>query len=152
MNRYLLDTNFVSELRKNKPHGAVLEWFSGLQETQISLSAVTLGELQAGVEVTRRQNVAKAEQIEQWLESLAESYLILPMDAVCFREWARLMNGKPDRLVVASRNERDFTQLTVQIFNPFTSELVQPSRILSRTRGFCCAKLSPTPDAHVCRH
>ena len=136
MNRYLLDTNVVSELRKNKPHGAVLEWFSSLQDTQISLSALTLGELQAGVELTRRQNAAKAEQIEHWLESLSGSYLILPMDAVCFREWARLMNGKPDRLlqdamiaatarvhqlIVASRNERDFTQLTVQIFNPFTS-------------------------------
>ena len=136
VNRYLLDTNVVSELRKNKPHDAVLSWFSGLQDTQIYLSAVTLGELQAGVELTRQQDVAKAEQIEQWLEKLAESYSILSMDAACFREWARLMSGKPNRLIpdamiaatarlhqliVASRNERDFGQLSIQVFNPFTS-------------------------------
>jgi len=50
VNRYLLDTNVVSELRKPKPHGAVLAWLRELQESQICLSAVTIGELQAGVE------------------------------------------------------------------------------------------------------
>jgi toxin FitB len=43
MKRYLLDTNVVSELRKPKPHGAVVAWLTDLQDDQIFLSAVTLG-------------------------------------------------------------------------------------------------------------
>jgi predicted nucleic acid-binding protein len=134
MNRYLLDTNVVSELRKPKPHGAVFGWLSGLQESQIYLSAVTIGELQTGVERTRRQDPQKASQIQSWIDLLELSYQVLPMDALCFREWARLMHGEPDDLledvmiaataqihdlILATRNERDFASLGLQIFNPF---------------------------------
>ena len=45
---YLLDTNVVSELRKSKPHGAVLAWFEAIEDTQLHLSAVTVGEIQPG--------------------------------------------------------------------------------------------------------
>jgi hypothetical protein len=45
---YLLDTNVVSELRKPKPHGAVLAWFEATADEQLHLSAVTIGEIQAG--------------------------------------------------------------------------------------------------------
>lgn len=134
MNRYLLDTNVVSELRKSKPHGAVLAWMNELQENQIYLSAVTIGELQAGAERTRGQDPHKAAQIRSWIDLLEQSYQVLPMDAACFREWARLMHGKPDHLLedlmiaatariheltVATRNERDFASVEVQVFNPF---------------------------------
>ena len=50
---YLLDTNVVSELRRPRPHGAVLAWLSDIPDAELHVSAVTLGELQAGVEVTR---------------------------------------------------------------------------------------------------
>jgi predicted nucleic acid-binding protein len=134
VNRYLLDTNVVSELRKPKPHGAVLAWLKELQESQIYLSAVTIAELQAGVEQTRGQDPNKAAQIESWIDLLEGTYQVLPMDSLCFREWARLMNGKPDHLledvmiaatarihdlIVGTRNERDFAPLGVQVFNPF---------------------------------
>jgi toxin FitB len=134
LNRYLLDTNVVSELRKPKPHGAVLCWIKDLQADQIFLSAVTIGELQTGVELTRRQDSVKAAAIELWVDQLAESLQVLPMDARCFREWARLMEGKAERLLedvmiaatarihhltVATRNERDFKQLGVQVLDPF---------------------------------
>ena len=134
MNRYLLDTNVVSELRKLRPHGAVLAWIEHLQADQIYLSAVTIGELQTGVELTRRQNPAKAVEIERWVDQLAESFQVLPMDTQCFREWARLMEGKTERLledvmiaatarihrlIVATRNEKDFAPLAVQVVDPF---------------------------------
>jgi predicted nucleic acid-binding protein len=92
--RYLLDTNVLSELRRNKPHGAVLAWLKGLREDQIFLSAVCLGEIQAGIERVRRHDPRKADEIEAWLERVAVSYQILPMDGPCFREWGRLMNKK----------------------------------------------------------
>ena len=134
MKRYLLDTNIVSELRKRKPHGAVLTWFRGLHEEQIFISAVTIGELQAGIELTRTQDPQKAGEIENWLDQIADSYQVLPMGTPCFREWGRLMQGKEDELiedgmiaatgrvhglVVATRNESDFRRLKVEILNPF---------------------------------
>ena len=134
MNRYLLHTNVVSELRKLRPHGAVLAWIKQLQPEQIYLSAVTIGELQTGVELTRHQDPAKAAEIELWVDQLAESNQVLPMDASCFREWARLMEGKAEHLIedvmiattarihqltIATRNERDFRPLGVQVLDPF---------------------------------
>lgn len=134
MSEYLLDTNVISELRKPKPHGAVLSWLNQLQANQVYLSAVTLGELQAGVERTRQQDPDKAREIEQWIDQLVDSHQVLPMDTQCFREWARLMEGQPDHLVedvmiaatarvrgliVATRNDRDFARFDVQIVNPF---------------------------------
>ena len=134
MNKYLLGTDVVSELRKVKPHGGVLSWVKSLRDDQIFLSAVTFGELQRGIERTRAQNRIKAEEIESWMERLSASSQILSMDLVCFREWARLMEGKQEHLlenamiaatarihglVVATRNDRDFAQLGVTVLNPF---------------------------------
>ncbi len=137
MNRYLLDTNVVSALRKTRPHGAVVAWLNDQPGENSFLSAVTLGELQAGVERLRRQDAVKARQIEVWVDQVAASYQILPMDRACFREWARLMDQKPDQLltdgmiaatarvhqlIVVSRNERDFKHLGVRILNPFKTD------------------------------
>lgn len=134
MNRYLLDTNVVSELRRTKPHGAVVAWMQTLRPEQIFLSAVTIGELQAGVELTRKSDASKALEIETWLTMVEASFTALPMDSPCFREWARLMSGKSQNLIedamiaatarvhgleVATRNERDFRQFEVGAFNPF---------------------------------
>lgn len=134
MTRYLLDTNIISELRKAKPHGAVVAWIQTLRAEQIFLSAVTIGELQAGVELTRRSDAAKAREIESWINLVEDSFAALPMDSACFREWARIMAGKSTELIedamiaatarvhgldVATRNERDFRKLEVRAFNPF---------------------------------
>jgi predicted nucleic acid-binding protein len=134
MNRYLLDTNVVSELRKPRPHGGVVAWLNHQQEDQLFLSAVTMGELQTGIERTRRQGPSKANDIESWADQLAASFQILPMDTPCFREWGRILDRNPDRLledamiaatarvhqlIVATRNEADFRQLNVRILKPF---------------------------------
>lgn len=134
--RYLLDTNIVSELCKSKPHGAVVAWIKTLRPEQIFLSAVTIGELQAGVELTRKNDAAKAAEIENWLSLVEVSFSVLPMDSACFREWARLMAGKPSELIegamiaatarvhgleVATRNERDFRQFHIEAVDPFQS-------------------------------
>ena len=131
---YLLDTNVVSELRKPKPHGAVLAWFSGVEDLQIHLSAVTIGEIQVGIELTREQDEAKALEIEAWLEQVASSYNVLAMDAAVFRAWARLMHRKSDTvyedamiaatakthgLTVVTRNVADFKPFGVPLLNPF---------------------------------
>jgi toxin FitB len=132
---YLLDTNVVSELRKPRPHSAVVAWIQGVPDNELFISALTLGELQAGAERTRRQDRKKAESIEAWIDQLSEAYEVIPMDASMFREWARLMEGRSDhlledamiaatarvrQLIVVTRNVRDFKALTVEVLNPFT--------------------------------
>lgn len=131
---YLLDTNVVSELRKPRPHGAVLAWLQSLDDSQLYVSAVTLGEIQAGIELTREQDPTKASDIEAWLNQLSGSYNIVPMNAEAFRAWAKLMHRKSDTLyedamiaaialshglTVATRNVADFQALGMAVLNPF---------------------------------
>ena len=134
--RYLLDTNVVSELRKQRPHVGLVAWLKSIDDAQLYLSAVTLGEIQAGIELTREQDPGKAQEIEAWLELVAGAYNVLSMDAASFRAWARLMHRKSDTLyedamiaatarvhglTVATRNVNDFKALGLAVFNPFAS-------------------------------
>ena len=95
---YLLDTNVVSELRRPRPHGAILNWIADVPAEQLFVSAVTVGEIQAGIEITREQDAAKAEDLEGWLNKVLATYGVLPMDAAAFREWARLMHRRSDAI------------------------------------------------------
>lgn len=131
---YLLDTNVISELRKPKPHGAVLAWLKSVDDSELHLSAVTLGEIQAGIELTRDQDAAKAAEIQAWVDLAASAYNVLPMDGAAFRAWARLMHRQSDtlyedamiaataqvhRLTVVTRNTADFKPFGVKVLNPF---------------------------------
>lgn len=132
---FLLDTNVVSELRKLKPHGAVVAWLESVDDVTLHLSAVTVGEIQAGIELTRNQDAAKAAELEAWLDLVALTYNILPMNGPEFRRWARLMHRKSDvhyedamiaataaehRLTVVTRNVKDFRHFDVDVLNPFS--------------------------------
>ena len=132
---FLLDTNVVSELRRIRPHGSVLAWLRATPEEHLHIAAVTIGELQAGVEVTRDQDPDKATQIESWIDNIAATYNIVPLDASIFRRWARLMHrvgrqysedamiaatAEVRNLTVVTRNVRDFKHFGVAIFNPFS--------------------------------
>ncbi len=131
---YLLDTNVISELRRIKPHGAVISWIQSIEDKDLYLSAVTIGEIQAGIEITREQDVTKAMQIEQWLDLVADSYNVLSMDSSVFRAWAQMMHrtsdtlyedamiaatAKQHNLIVATRNIADFKGFEVKLLNPF---------------------------------
>ena len=96
---YLVDTNVVSELRRQRPHPAVAEWIRPLSAEQLFLSAVTVGEIQAGIEITREQDRTKANQLEVWLDQVIASYQVLVLDGPVLREWARLMHRQSDTLI-----------------------------------------------------
>jgi predicted nucleic acid-binding protein len=133
---YLLDTNVVSELRRTKPHGAVVQWIQDVAEADLHISAVTIGEIQAGIEVTRDQHEAKAAEIEHWLDLVATSFNIVAMDAAAFRMWARLMHrasntlyedamiaaiAKVHKYTLVTRNVVDFKHFGIPMLNPFTT-------------------------------
>ncbi|HMN79170.1 MAG TPA: type II toxin-antitoxin system VapC family toxin [Burkholderiaceae bacterium] len=131
---YLLDTNVISELRRPKPHGAVLAWLRSVPDSDLHISAVSLGEIQAGIELIREQDARKAAEIERWADRVAASHNLLVMDADTFRIWARLMHRRSDtlyedamiaatalhyRLTVVTRNVADFSHFGVELLNPF---------------------------------
>ena len=134
---YLLDTNVVSEFRRSRPHGAVLEWIAGIPRELLFVSAFTIGEIQAGIETTREQDPDRAAELEAWLDIVLASYRFIPMTTDIFREWARLKHrkspslvddamvaatAKVNNLIVVTRNTRDFVELGVDCLNPFETQ------------------------------
>jgi hypothetical protein len=133
---FLLDTNVVSELRRPRPHGAVLVWLQNVDDADLHLASVTLGKIQAGIERTREQDSAKASEIERWLDQVNATFNILSLDGPAFRCWAQLMHRQSDtlyedamiaaiakvhQLTVVTRNVADFNGFDVSLLNPFAS-------------------------------
>lgn len=111
-----------------------MNWVNGVPAEQLFLSAVTVGEIQAGIEITREQDAVRADELQAWLEQIAASAAILPMDAAIFQEWARIKHRKPvaltedamiaatakiHGLTVVTRNLRDFREFGVKLLDPF---------------------------------
>jgi len=112
----------------------VVSWLEGVADADLHLCAVTLGEIQAGIEITREQDADKAAAIEAWSDQVATAYNVLFMDAAIFRLWAKLMHRQSNtvyedamiaacaithKLTVVTRNVRDFERFAVPLFNPF---------------------------------
>lgn len=131
---YLLDTNVVSELRRPRPHGAVVSWLREIDDERLFTSAMTIFELQKGAELTRRGEPARAAAIERWIDQIVETYRVLPVDAPVARLGAKLVHGRsPDlqedamiaatalvhNLTVVTRNIRDFAHFDVPTLDPF---------------------------------
>jgi len=131
---FLLDTNVVSELRRVRPHGAVVAWLNSVSKTSLRICAVTLGEIQRGVELTRARDPAKAREIEIWADKLENSFSVIPADAAVFRRHARLMQRRSDSFyedaliaatalindfVVVTRDVADFESFGARVLDPF---------------------------------
>ena len=112
----------------------MLAWFRGINDRDIHISAVTFGEFQSGIEITREQDPTKAAEIEEWVDQVAANWKILSMDAATFRVWAKLMHGRSNALLddamiaataivhelrIVTRNVRDFKDFGVELINPF---------------------------------
>jgi toxin FitB len=132
--RFLLDTNIVSELRKPRPHGAVLAWFAAHHEAYFAIPAIAVFELQMGTEKLRIQDPQRAATFDWWIARIAAADNVLPLDAAAAREAARLLTGhsivlladamiaaiaKVNGLTIATRNTRDFERFAVPLTNPF---------------------------------
>lgn len=133
---YLLDTNIISEVRKGTkcdPH--VAAWYDSIDDAEIYLSVLVLGEIRKGVERARSSDPAQARALEKWLTTVAESFAerILTVDQAVADEWGRMGAKRPvstvDALLaatakihgmtLATRNTADVADLGAHIFNPF---------------------------------
>lgn len=124
-------------MRRPRSHGAVLAWLRNVDDADLHLASVTLGEIQAGIERTREQDPPKASEIERWLDQVSDTFNILSLDGPAFRCWAQLIHRQSDTLYedamiaaiakvhhlpVVTRNMADFSGFEVPLLNPFTTD------------------------------
>ena len=91
MIEYLLDTNTLSALMKERPIAA-LERRLAQRQRACAIPAPVVDELQFGV--SRITHAERRSMYQQWLESLLADFPVVPLDALCAqwhgRERARL--------------------------------------------------------------
>jgi len=131
---YLLDTNVISELRRVRPHGAVLAWIKSVPSEMMFVPAAVIGEIQIGIERTANSDLLRAKELSSWLDQVLATSQCLSADAGTFQIWGRLAHRlAPDMLVdaliaataqqrnltVVTRNISDFEKLGVRLLNPF---------------------------------
>jgi predicted nucleic acid-binding protein len=136
---FLLDTNVVSELRKGgtgRAHPSVVAWAGSVDAATLFLSVVTILEIERGVLLAERRDVAQGATLRAWFERQvlpAFEGRILPIDATVARRCAALHvpDPKSDRdaliaatalvhgLSVATRNTADFVATGVGLVDPF---------------------------------
>ncbi|PKO15834.1 MAG: VapC toxin family PIN domain ribonuclease [Chloroflexi bacterium HGW-Chloroflexi-10] len=136
---YLLDTCVLSEFTRRKPEEKILQWVASIDEERLFLSAVTIGEIQRGIERLPDSN-RKTELQVWWNNGLLDRFhdRVLPLDAQTMLLWGSLTarmenNGQPmsvmdaliaatafqHNLIVVTRNQSDFLLCGVQLINPW---------------------------------
>lgn len=136
--KFLLDTCVISELRKPKENPALADWISGVDESDLFLSVITIGELEKGV--ARLPGGKKKAAVGEWIRHAVANRFgarILPVDPSVASCWggllaAREKAGRPmpvlDGLIAATaiasdctlvtRNTKDFEGCGVRLLNP----------------------------------
>jgi len=136
MNGFLLDTNVVSELRKNERCAPkVNAWASTVPRNQDFLSVLVVGELMRGATLKRRTDPRTADALEKWIARLTHLYAerIFPITLEIAQEWGRLSALRPippedgllaatalvHRLTLVTRNVKNVEGLGVSLLNPW---------------------------------
>ncbi|MBX9569461.1 MAG: type II toxin-antitoxin system VapC family toxin [Candidatus Obscuribacterales bacterium] len=139
MRGFLLDTNFISELRKPAPEKKVLQWLDSVNENALHLSVLTLGELSKGITLMPKSK--RQQQLLDWYQldlQLRFAGRLLPIDVRIAEKWGIMaangfLNGKPlsvidgliaatavtHDLILVTRNAKDFRDHIKDLFNPW---------------------------------
>ena len=132
---YLLDTVVVSELRKRRRSLHVVTWINSVAPTTLFFSAVTIAEIERGIERERSIDPKFAAELASWLDVTLRAYgeRILPLTVAIARRWGRLAAQIGNReldlaiaatalehgLTLVTRNVSHFTPTGVATLNPF---------------------------------
>ena len=134
---FVLDTNVISELRHGKPNQSpqVRSWAANQPAQQLFLSAITMRELEKGVQALERRTPPQGSALRAWLRSVRQAFSgrILPFTDITasLRASLHLPNprGERDAMIAATalehgfsvvtRNVSDFENTGVALINPW---------------------------------
>ena len=136
MSGFLLDTNILSELRKeSRCDPGVRTWFEKASSDQLFISVLVLGEIRQGIERIRLRDQPQAEALEKWLTWISSEFAdhILPVDEHVAEQSGRLGSRQTapvldsliaataltHNLAVVSRDAEGFRNTGVRLINPF---------------------------------
>jgi predicted nucleic acid-binding protein len=130
---YLVDTNVVSEARRNTPQAVA--WLRAVPPSSIYLSVITLGEIMKGIALKERSDRQAAGHLAEWLLTLRQEFAdqILPISEAVAIEWGRIVALRPrgdsdgliaatakvHALILVTRNVADFDDMSLSIVNPW---------------------------------
>jgi len=140
--KYLLDTNIISEFISKNPNQKVVDFVNSINENDIYLSVITLGEIKVGIEkLNKDTHYKKIDTLLNWLENdLMQRFKdrILEIDTKTILKWGEITAkmqkvGKPmpimdsliastclvNELVLITRNSKDFYSLDIEMINLF---------------------------------
>lgn len=135
---YLLDTNVVSESERPTPNPSVITWLAARDESNVYLSALTIGEIRRGIEML--DSGKKKTQLRNWVDGIRATFAgrILPITESTFAAWGTMFASFEKKgmkrpifdslleatalehdLILVTRNVRNFQQSSVTILNPW---------------------------------
>jgi predicted nucleic acid-binding protein len=117
---FLLDTNVISELRQGKPQpsAAVRRWAADQPSHRLFLSAITILELELGIQSLERRTPPQGSALRSWLAGVRAAFAgrILPFGentaAVCASLHIPNPRSERDAMIAASALEHKFTVVT----------------------------------------
>src|SRR5205823_3564296 len=137
MSGFLLDTNVLSELRKeSRCDPGVSDWIEHTVAEELFVSVMVLGEIRRGIERIRMRDRNQTRALEKWLQKLTAEFAdrILQVDERVADRWGRLGLQQPTPLldallaatalvhdlIVVTRDEGGFRNTGVRFINPFS--------------------------------
>ena len=136
---FLLDTNVVSELRREgRRNVGVSNWYAGVQYDNLFTSVLVIGEIRKGIaRLFQRQDYRQANILEVWLETSRDLFAdrILPIDAAIADTWGQMhaIRNVPvvdgllaataivHNLTLVTRNISHVEGLGAELLNPFAT-------------------------------
>jgi toxin FitB len=133
---YLIDTNIISEVRKGSScDELVASWYASIDDADLYLSVLVLGEIRKGIELARRRDSVKAKALESWLTQVDAAFgdRVLPIDRTVTDEWGRMSALRPipvidgllaatakvHRMTLVTRNDANVSGVGAMVLNPF---------------------------------